>query len=68
METTVCCRCGRIFEGKHYMIQIVEYLGQFGDRQPICDRCYKSFQNWMANPENHNGMTFEKVNEFRQSH
>ena len=55
MEAVVCCRCGHIIEAKRYMIQVVEYLGQFGDRRPICDRCHKSFQNWMANPENHDG-------------
>ena len=68
MEKIVCARCGHIIEEKKYMIQVVEYLGKFGNRQPICDRCHNSFQNWMANPENNDGMIFERANEFRQSH
>lgn len=68
MEKTVCVRCGQTIDHKRYMIQVVEYLGQFGDRHPICDRCHQSFMKWMANPENYDGMTFEKANEFRQSH
>ena len=52
MEKTICSRCGRSIDQKRWMIQVVEYLGQFGDRQPICEECHKSFQHWIEFPEN----------------
>ena len=51
MEKTVCVRCGQEINPKHYMIQVVVYLGQYGERQPICDKCHESFMNWMKNLE-----------------
>ena len=36
MEKIVCARCGHIIEEKKYMIQVVEYLGKFGNNFDLC--------------------------------
>ncbi len=42
-----CVRCKKKIEQRHYMIQIIEYLGGWNPREDICDDCYRSFINFM---------------------
>ena len=47
MEEVYCARCGKKLNGKKWMVQIVEYLGVYGERMPICENCYASLMKWL---------------------
>ena len=43
-----CFRCGEIMSEKNHMIQHISYLGNIGPRRDICENCFISFTNWLA--------------------
>ena len=43
-----CARCGEIMSEKNHMIQHINYLGNIGPRRDICESCFISFTNWLA--------------------
>lgn len=43
-----CTRCGEPMSEKKHMIQHINYLGDIGMRLDICENCFVSFTNWLA--------------------
>lgn len=43
-----CFRCGEIMSEKKHIIQHINYLGNIGPRRDICENCFISFTNWLA--------------------
>lgn len=48
MNELRCFRCGEIMSEKKHMIQTITYLGGIGSRHDICEACFNSFVNWLA--------------------
>ena len=59
-----CTRCGKKLEKKHYMLQVVEYCGEWQPRVDICDDCFKSYTTWMLSGEVMKNMTAMGVDAF----
>lgn len=42
-----CARCRKKISKRKYIIQIIEYLGDWYPREDICEDCYRAFINFM---------------------